>query len=65
MNAMDMITAAKARRANAGLVAKNGIACTSQEMVNYYNFRDAQPRDENGLIIMTAELRTMKKMAGM
>jgi hypothetical protein len=64
MNAIDLIAAAKDRRTDAGLVANNGIACRTQAEVDYYNFRDAQPRDENGLILMTPELRAMKKAAG-
>lgn len=65
MNAMDLIAAATARRTNAGLVANNGIACRSKEQVAYYNMRDAMPRDSDGRIVMTAELRAAKKVAGM
>ena len=64
MNALDLIAAAKARRTEAGLVAANGLACRSQAEVDYYNFRDAQPRNADGHIVTTPELRAMKKAAG-
>ncbi len=64
MNALDLILSAKTRRAEAGHIAKNGIACRSQAEVDYYNFRDAQPRDAEGRITSTPELRAMKKAAG-
>jgi uncharacterized small protein (DUF1192 family) len=41
MNALDLIDRATARRAEAGLVANNGIACPNALWVDYYNFRDA------------------------
>lgn len=65
MNAIDRIAAAKTRRANAGLIANNGIACRNEAEVAYYNLRDTMLRDENGLIRSTDELRALKKLAGM
>ena len=47
-NPLDIIAAAKARRAAAGLVSTDGIACPTQEFVEYYNARANEPRDEIG-----------------
>jgi len=60
INPLDLIAAAKARRINAGFVASNGIACRNDAEVAYYNVRDMQPRDSEGRIVMTPELRAMK-----
>lgn len=63
MNALDLIAKAQARRAASGLVARNGIACPTAEWRDYYDARDAMPRDADGLICMTPELRALKAAA--
>ncbi len=45
---LDLIAAARARRASAGLVSTDGIACPNQAWLAYYNARAAMPRDEDG-----------------
>ena len=39
----DELAAAKARRVAAGLVSIDGIACPTQEFVEYYNARADEP----------------------
>jgi hypothetical protein len=57
------IAAANARREAQGLVSVNGIACPTQEWVDYYNAREAAPRDASGNIPLTAHLRDLKSCA--
>jgi len=63
MDSLALIQAAKTRRAAQGLVARNGIACPTQEWVEYYNFRDSLPRDNNGMIRTTPALAALKAAA--
>lgn len=61
---MDALAArVTARRAKAGLVSNGGIACPTQQWVDYYNARDQLPRDENGLRIATPETKALKAAA--
>ncbi|NGQ91466.1 hypothetical protein G5V65_11215 [Rhodobacter sp. HX-7-19] len=63
MNALDLIAAAQARRAAAGLVSVDGIACPNAAWLAYYNARAALPRDAEGRIRTTTELRALKAAA--
>ncbi len=63
MNALDLIAAAIARRSAAGLVSVDGIACPSAEWLAYYNARACMPRDADGRIRTTPELRALKAAA--
>jgi P pilus assembly chaperone PapD len=58
-----LIQAAKARRAALGLVATSGIHCPTQAWVDYYNARDAEPKDAQGRILKTPRLIALKKSA--
>jgi hypothetical protein len=60
-----LIQAAKARRADLGLVAANGIHCPTQAWVDYYNARDAEPKDAQGRILKTPRLIALKTAAEM
>ena len=62
-NPLDIIAAAKARRVAAGLVSTNGIACPTQEFVEYYNARADEPRDDAGRILKTPALIALKAAA--
>ena len=62
MDPMQLIAAARARRADAGLIANNGIACPTAEWRDYYNARDAAPRD-GGRVKTTPALRALKARA--
>lgn len=63
MIALDLIAAAQARRTAAGLVSVDGIACPNTAWLAYYNARAAMPRDAEGRIPMTPELRALKNAA--
>ena len=63
MDPLDLINAARARRASAGLVANNGIACANMAQVEFYNYRDSLPRNAQGEIIRSPEVG--KKLAAM
>lgn len=46
MNALDVIAAAKARRAAAGLVAKDGVHCPTPEMKAWHDARHGLTREQ-------------------
>lgn len=62
-NALDMISAARARRVKAGLVSVDGIACPTQAFVDYYNAYAAEPRDSQGRVLKTPVLAALKSAA--
>lgn len=62
-NPLDLITAAKARRAAGGLVSNNGIACPTKEWVEYYNLRECAQRDEAGRVLKSPALVAAKAAA--
>lgn len=62
-NPLDLIAAARARRASAGLVSVDGIACPNEAWLAYYNARAAMPRDAEGRIRSTPALRSLKAAA--
>lgn len=63
MTALDLIAAARARRQSASLVSVDGIACPNAAWLAYYNARAEMPRDDEGRITMTPELRALKNAA--
>jgi hypothetical protein len=63
MNPLALIAAAKARREAAGLVSVDGIACPTQEFVDYYNARAVEPRTADNRVLMTPKLRALKAAA--
>jgi len=63
MDPLDLIAAARNRRAAADLVSASGIHCPTQAWKSYYDARDAAPRDTDGRVKLTAALRALKAAA--
>lgn len=63
MDPMQLITAARNRRAAADLVSASGIHCPTQAWKSYYDARDAAPRDTDGRVKLTAALRALRAAA--
>ena len=61
---MDKLAAkVTARRAAAGLIALNGVACPTQEWKDYYDARHLAPRDREGFAVVAPALRELKARA--
>ena len=63
MDPLDLIAAARNRRAAADFISVSGVYCPTQAWKSYYDARDAAPRDADGRVKLTAALRALKAAA--
>jgi hypothetical protein len=63
MDHLDIIAAARARRAANTLFSLSGVACPTQEWVDYYNARHLAPRDREGFAVVAPSLIKLKARA--